>query len=86
MQQYCGYSAVFSPRDPAAAQVAHVEGDAIVDGVLAARVLQQLCTNHRYTWYADNILTRDHDLTRGSLCPNIVTFYADFDPEKQLLY
>ena len=42
-----------SPRDPAAAQVAHVEGDAIVDGVLAARVLQQLCNNHRHTWYAD---------------------------------
>ena len=33
-----------------------------------------------------NILTRDHNLTRGSLCTNIVTFYADFDPEKQLLY
>ena len=33
-----------------------------------------------------NILTRDHNLTRGGLCPNIVTFYADFDPEKQLLY
>ena len=33
-----------------------------------------------------NIVTRDHNLTRGSLCPNIVTFYADFDPEKQLLY
>ena len=49
LHQYCGYSA-FSPRDPAAAQVAHVEGDAIVDGVLAARVLQQLCNKHRYTW------------------------------------
>ena len=47
--QYCA-----SPRDPAAAQVAHVEGDAIVDGVLAARVLQQLCTKQRYTWqYCD---------------------------------